>query len=144
METTEYSLPALISRAERYCATAEHCAADLKQKLHQWGCHEEDIELVLAHLYEQGYIDDARYARAFVHDQVAYQGWGRLKIRAALYSRFIDEKVVNAALDTIDSKAYDSALQKAAARKKGATREQLLRFLSQRGFTFDEIRRCIL
>jgi len=139
METTEYSLPALISKAERYCATAEHCLSDVTLKLRQWGCKAEDIGTIKAHLLECGYIDEQRYARAFVHDEVAYSGWGRNKIRAALFAKRIDESVVDEALLTIDQDAYQKALRKAAAQKKGATREQLLRFMSQRGFTFDEI-----
>jgi len=139
METTEYSLPALMSRAEHYCAMAEHCLMDVALKLRQWGCKAEDIETIKSHLVEAGFVDEDRYARAYVHDQVAYAFWGRNKIRAALYAKCVDEQTVNAALKTIDKEAYDKALKKAAALKKGATREQLLRFMSQRGFTFDEI-----
>lgn len=143
METIEYSLPALISRAERYCATSEHCLADVMLKLRQWSCHPEDVQQVLDHLQEAGFVDEDRYARAYVHDQVAYQGWGRNKIKAALFAKFIDEQTINAALTTIDPSSYQHALERAIKQKKGATREQLLRFLSQRGFTFDEIRNLV-
>lgn len=139
METIEYSLPALISRAERYCATAEHCLADVRLKLRQWECHAEDIPTVLDHLTQQGFVDELRYARAFVHDQVAYHGWGRNKIKAALFAKFIEESTIDTALSSIDAVVYHNALKKAAAQKKGATHEQLLRFLLQRGFTYDEI-----
>jgi len=142
METIEYSLPALMSRAERYCASAEHCLADVTLKLRQWGCHQEDVQQVLDHLAKTGFVDENRYARAYVHDQVAYQGWGRNKIKAALFAKFIDDSVIDSALSTIDEEAYLKALKKAAAQKKGATREQLLRFLCQRGFTYDDFR-CI-
>jgi len=143
METIEYSLPALISRAERYCAMAEHCISDVALKLRQWGCRPEDEQTVLEHLTQSGYIDEQRYANAFVHDKVAYQGWGRNKLKAGLFAKFVDEATIDAALKTIDAADYRRALNKAAAQKKGATREQLLRFLLQRGFTFDDIHSII-
>jgi len=139
METLEYSLPALINKAERYCATAEHCISDVRNKLHQWGCLPEDTDTVLNHLTEHRYIDEDRYARAFVHDQVAYQYWGRNKIQAALFAKHIPEDIVTIALQSIDQDAYQHALKRALSQKKGATREQLLRFLFQRGFTYDEV-----
>jgi len=139
METTEYSLPALISKAEHYCATAEHCFADVTLKLRHWGCHTEDTDTILSHLQEHGYVDEVRYAKALVHDKVAYDGWGRNKIKAALYAKHIPENIVSTALQTIDQDAYLHALQRALKQKKGATREQLLRFVLQRGFTYDEV-----
>lgn len=139
METTEYSLPNLITKAEHYTASAEHCLADVTLKLRQWQCHDEDIQTILDHLLQHDYVNQQRYAVAYVHDQVAYQGWGRNKIRAALYAKFIDEQVINDVLHGVNEDDYNHALQKAIAHKKGATREQLLRFLYQRGFTYDEI-----
>jgi len=139
METTEYSLPALMNRAERYCATAEHCLSDIALKLRQWGCKAEDIGTIKTHLLDAGYIDEQRYANAFVHDEVAYHYWGRQKIRAALYAKHIEDSVVDQALQTIDPDAYQTALNRALSQKKSATREQQIRFLLQRGFTYEEI-----
>jgi len=139
METTEYSLPALMTKAEHYCATAEHCLADVTLKLRQWKCSEADVQSVLDHLQKHGYVDEQRYAQAFVHDKVAYDGWGRNKIKAALFAKFIPEDIIATALQSIDQTDYQHALQRALKQKKGATREQLLRFLFQRGFTYDEV-----
>lgn len=143
METTEYSLHDLTTKAEHYAAAAEHCAYDVRLKLRQWGCTSADEQTIIAHLQRNGYIDHRRYARAYTHDQVAYHGWGRNKIKAALCQKFIDEQAINDALQDIDTQAYTHALQRAIAQKKGATREQLLRFLLQRGFTYDEIHRFV-
>jgi len=139
METLEYSLPTLTNRAEHYCATSEHCLADVTLKLRHWGCHQEDVQPVLDHLSDAGFVDELRYAQAFVHDQVAYQYWGRNKIKAALFAKFIPEDIVDNALQSIDQETYQHALMRAIKQKKGATREQLLRFLFQRGFTYDEV-----
>lgn len=139
METTAYSLPELMTKAEHYTAAAEHCVYDVQLKLRQWGCTSADEQTIIAHLQQEHFIDQQRYARAFVHDKLLYQGWGRNKLRAGLYAKHIDEATIDAALGTIHEDDYRSVLRKAAAQKKGATREQLLRFLYQRGFTYDEI-----
>jgi SOS response regulatory protein OraA/RecX len=47
------------------------------------------------------------------------------------------------ALSEIDEEKYISILHHVAAQKQAATQEQLLRFLLQRGFTYDEIKSTI-
>lgn len=143
METTEYSLRELTSKAEHYAASSEHCAEDVRLKLRQWGATSSDEQTIIAHLVEHDFINHLRYAHAFVHDKLRFQNWGRVKISYALRAKKIEDSCINEALETIDEQDYFAVLRKVASHKKGATREQLLRFLSQRGFTFDEIRHVL-
>ena len=49
-------------------------------------------------LVEQGYLDDARFARLFVQDKRELEGWGAERIRQVLRTRGIDAEVVEEAL----------------------------------------------
>ena len=84
MEKTELSKAEWLSKAERYCARAEHCAADVRRKLYEWGAPADLSGFIEENLYAGGYLDDARFCQSYVHDKVEYQSWGRLKIRAGL------------------------------------------------------------
>ena len=146
MANHEWSLDELKSKAEAYCATAEHCPSELTTKLQQWGANPDDIEDIIAHLKAQRYINEERYCRAFAHDKVLYQGWGRVKIRAALYAKHLPANDIQIALDSLDETEYFDTLKRVMATKKRAiksndpmAREKLIRFCLQRGFTYDEI-----
>ena len=150
MANHEWSSDELKSKAEAYCATAEHCPSELTTKLQQWGANPDDIEDIIAHLKAQRYINEERYCRAFAHDKVLYQGWGRIKIRATLYAKHLPANDIQIALDSIDETEYFDTLKRVMATKKRAiksndpmAREKLIRFCLQRGFTYDEIEQLL-
>lgn len=143
MENREYSLQELTSRAEAYCARAEHCASEVRMKILAWGGTPAQADSVIDHLYEQGYLDDARYCRAYTHDKLLYQHWGKVKIRAMLQARQLPSKEIQSALQDIDETEYNRILLTVLAQKKNAPREAQIRFLLQRGFEYTSISRVV-
>lgn len=150
MAKQEWSLDELKYKAEVYCATTEHCCADVMMKLRQWGAEEEQATSILAHLQKQNYINEARYCHAFTHDKLLYQGWGREKIRAGLLAKHLPYQHICDALDSIDETEYFDTLERIIRTKKRSIkandtqqREKLIRFCLQRGFTYDEIKKSI-
>ncbi|MCQ2340556.1 MAG: RecX family transcriptional regulator [Paludibacteraceae bacterium] len=139
METTEYLLPDLIKKAAHYAAMAEHCEEDVRIKLRQWGCDSADEQSVIDELVKNNFINNNRYAKAFAHDKLLYQGWGRMKIKAGLLAKYIDEDDIDDSLNNLDEQDYFAILRKVVSKKKTDNREQLIRFLLQRGFTYSEI-----
>ena len=140
MERTELSLAEWLSKAEAYCARAEHCAADVRRKLYEWGAPVDLSDEIEKSLYADGFLDDARFCGAYVHDKVAYQGWGRLKIQAGLRALQLPEPAIREAMEEIDEKQYKANLQKLIKQRKGDSEDKRMRFLAQRGFSYDEIR----
>lgn len=142
----EWSLADLRNKAETYCASAEHCIWDVRQKLRQWGATNEDTESIIAHLQAERFVDELRYCQAFVHDKLLYQGWGRMKMRAQLQAKHLPTAAIEQALNEIDRDTYMSVLTRVLATKKRSiksadpqAREKLIRFAMQRGFIYDEI-----
>lgn len=143
MESPEYSLQQLTSRAESYCARAEHCASEVRTKILAWGGSKEDADKIVAHLYAQKYLDDARYCNAYVHDKLLYQHWGKVKIRTMLQARQLPTSYIQNALKNIDETEYNRILRAVLSLKKNATREAQIRFLLQRGFEYRDIRKVV-
>ena len=139
----------LLIKAQNYCSLAEHCVAEVRDKLYQWGATAEVRDRVIDSLLDKGFIDEARYAAAFVHDKVAFQAWGREKIRMMLLMKHIASPVIDQALATIDEEEYNRQLSRLIEQKKQETLNSKLstfnfktktaRFLAQRGFTTAEI-----
>lgn len=97
------------------------------------------MDSIVDYLYENNYLNDERYCAAFVHDKVAYQAWGRQKIRAALSVRKLPGYLIDKALKNIDEIEYNKQLSRLIEKKKATEFDKLVRFLMQRGFTYDEI-----
>jgi regulatory protein len=111
--------------AERYCSGAEHCCLEVRQMLERRKAESTDIERIIRYLIKEGYIDESRYAAAFVHDKVRFAKWGRAKIAQALWQKRIPAGVADAALASIDEDEYMAALKDVVASRyrqtKGAT-----------------------
>lgn len=142
MANRELSRLEALDKAQAYCARAEHCAADLRRKLQEWGVPADSFDFIEQNLYENDFLNDARFCRAYVHDKVEYQAWGRLKIEAGLQALRLPSSSIREALDTINEETYRSNLRKLAAQRVSDSPEKRLRFLLQRGFTYDEIKKC--
>lgn len=133
------------------CAQAEHCQYEMLEKMHRWELDDEAQARVMQRLVSERYVDDERYARAFVKDKVRYNKWGRRKVEQALWQKHIDEDIRQQVLDEIDDEEYISVLRPLLKQKRRSTKaandyqlnQKLMRFALGRGFTFDIIRQCM-
>ena len=148
MVNRELSKREWLDKAEAYCAKSEHCAADVRRKLYEWGAPIDDffaregldiVDFIEENLYANDFLNDARFCHAYVHDKVAYQSWGRVKIQAGLRALGLPESEIQKSLDEIDEKQYRTNLEALIKQRKSDGEEKRLRFLLQRGFTYDEI-----
>jgi len=141
MENRELSKAEWLDKCEAYCAKSEHCAADVRRKLYEWAAPAEISDEIVENLYKNDFLNDARFCHAYAHDKVAYQSWGRIKIQAGLRALDLPESEIRKSLDEIDEKQYKSNLQALFKQRKSDPEEKRLRFLLQRGFTYDEIKK---
>lgn len=139
MEKTDLSLADWQSKAARYCATAEHCESEVAEKLYQWGTPQQWRDKIVDYLYENNYLNTQRYCRAYVHDKLLYQGWGRVKIRMMLQGKRLPAADIHEAIENIDETEYLQVLEKVMSKKKNATPEEVARYCMQRGFEWERI-----
>lgn len=84
--------------AYRYIGRRERTEFELRRHLEQRGVAGDVAELALRTLVEQGYVDDARFARLFTQDKRALEQWGNERIARALQERGIDRELIDEAL----------------------------------------------
>jgi len=115
---------------------------EITQRLKSKEYPRDIITAALIRLESYGYIDDAAFARLFVQSRVN-QGWGRRRIAFALKRLGVDEALIEKALPDkrMSLKALkDLVSRKAAAyKRKKNPRQSLMRFLTARGFDYDQI-----
>ena len=133
------------------CAQAEHCEQEMSDKMKRWELDETVQNRIIDRLTKERYIDNERYARAFVKDKIRYNKWGRRKVQQALWMKRIDKDIQQCVLDEIDEKEYLDVLRPLLKQKRKSIKAQsdyelnqkLVRFALGRGFTFDIIRQCL-
>ena len=133
------------------CAQAEHCQQEMRDKMRRWGLDETVQNRIIDRLIKERYVDDERYARAFVKDKIRYNKWGRRKVQQALWMKRIDADIQQQVLDEIDEKEYLDVLRPLLKQKRKSIKaesdyelnQKLLRFALSRGFGFDIIRQCL-
>ena len=132
-----------LKKAEAYCSAAERCRSEVVAKLSgRDGLGAESIDGIVEHLVKEGFLDESRYAAAFVHDKLRFCKWGRIKIKAALINKGVPRDIIQRTLDDIDSREYNEVLRSVLASKMRGLRfssdyersAKLMRFAVQRGF----------
>ena len=136
-------LDAVFSRMAWLCSRREYCSSAVLQKIRQKGLDGKDAAAVLERLVRERYVDDARYARAFVRDKALLAGWGPRKISFA--------EVVEEALGEVRPEDSGARMRQVLAAKwksvSGKTlydrRTKLLRFALSRGYQYDDVMRFL-
>lgn len=68
----------------RECAKAERSTGDARRLMARWEVAKQDQEGVLNQLIEMKFIDNRRFAQAYVRDKVNLSGWGAQRISLEL------------------------------------------------------------
>lgn len=131
----------------RLCARAEKSSGDARRLMRTWGVPESEREGVLKRLLRERFIDDSRYASAFVRDKIALSGWGPYKIRTALTAKGVARDIIDEALSECDRTKMDSRLEQMLNRKLGSLhtgtpyerRAKLMRYGLSLGYDYSTV-----
>lgn len=134
-------------KAAFFCSRSEHCTSEVFEKLKLWGLQEEDAAPVIEKLTKEKYIDDERFARAYVKDKFRFNHWGKQKIAFMLRAKNISPEIQEQAFEEIQEEKYSDELQRLLtdkersikAKDKYDKRNKLMRFALGRGFESAEI-----
>ncbi|MCB0533271.1 MAG: RecX family transcriptional regulator [Lewinellaceae bacterium] len=105
-------------KMENYCAYRERCWQEVDQKIKTLGITSEIAGEIRRVLQEDGYVDDARFARAFAGGKFRVNRWGRVRIRLELQRRGISPGDIESALEDIDEQEYRLVLQERLMKKR--------------------------
>ncbi len=149
---SKYSLLEVKSKLEALCAYQERCSHELDQKMKLWGVDYEDRNRLLAHLIEYNFLNEERFAEAFVSGKVNIKKWGRIKIRQHLKQKFISDYSIKKGLESINQEVYWNNLRGLTERKHAALssepdgypkKAKIYRFLSSKGYETDLIKEIV-
>lgn len=147
-KTPEQALTALM----RMAARAERSSGDALRLMQRWGVEPAERQKVLQKLIGMKFIDDSRYASAFVRDKLRFSGWGVYKIKAALRAKgvaadIIDEAIAAETNSSQMSERLDAMLGRKAKNVKYTTqyelKTKLLRYGASLGYDFETVSEAV-
>lgn len=123
----------------------ERCHQEVKDKLYEFGLRSSEVDELLTDLITDGFLNEERFAKAFVGGKFRMKSWGRLRITRELEAKGLTGNCIKSGLKEIDEDDYQKTLM-TLIRKKSAMleeentfvlRDKVSRFVIQKGFEPD-------
>lgn len=99
-----------LSSLMRQCARAEKSSGDAMRLMSRWGVPAEHRAGVLQQLIAEKFIDDRRFAQAYVREKLNLSGWGVRKIASSLKVKGINEAIISEVLSDLDREGMEERL----------------------------------
>lgn len=133
------------------CAKSERCTSDLRRALYRWGVEPAAHDEIIEKLTSEKFVDDARYAAAYVREKSGLNSWGEYKIKAGLKAKCIPQAVITEAMSQIDSTKNSEKIESRLLRKLRTVkykdsrdlRGKLLRYGLGLGFGYSEVAEAV-
>lgn len=142
-------------RLERYCIYQERCHKEVHQKLYEMRMIPEARDHIIVHLLQNDFLNEERYAKAFVRGKFRIKKWGKQRLQRELRYRDINKTLIKIALNEIDADDYINTFNDLAKNKVETIKEKngqkkrkkLADYLFYRGWesqlVYDKIRELI-
>lgn len=101
-----YTIEEATKKLEQYCVYQERCHKDVRKKLLTMHMIPEAIDLIIVHLLEHSFLNEARFAKVFVRGKFNIKRWGRHRLTLELKQREVSEFNINQALADIEDSEY--------------------------------------
>jgi len=150
-----YTVEEAQKKLEHYCAYQERCHKEVTQKLYDMRMIPEARDTIIVHLLQHNFLNEERFAQAYVRGKFRIKKWGKQRIRIELKRRDISKTIITIALKEISDADYYNTFHALAEKKVETIREtnaqkkrkKLADYLFYRGWeshlVYDKIRELI-
>ena len=128
-----------MSRVTKYIGSSLKTQKQIRDYLRKKEYSYDTVEFVMSKLVEYNYIDDKKYAQAYV---LTYgKKYGKLKLISQLKIKGVSEEIIECVLEDNKVDSIESVASKYLKNKVMSyeVSQKLFRFLYSRGYEFDEI-----
>ena len=135
----------LAARGIAILSRREHSRKELREKLLEYEEDPEKVEATLDEFEKKGFLSDERFAEALC--RARSKRYGNFRLSVELREAGVASEIANRAIESVPSEAeraqeiWDRRFGSAAENEKD--RQKQIRFLANRGFSFDTIRRVL-
>ncbi len=126
----------------QFCAYRDRSHKEVEEKLKEMNMIPAAQEQIIFKLMQEDFLNEERFARAYVRGKFRIKKWGRIKIKQELKLREISSPIIKIALTEIDEDEYYQTLQEIAEKKLNLIHEadvykkkkKLADYLLRRGY----------
>ena len=137
-----YSLLEAKAKIEAFCAYQERCDQEVRKKLMGWKLAPDQIDVLISDLIQNNFLNEERFACAYVSGKFRIKRWGRIKIKQHLKSKNISDYSIRKGLNEIEEEDYWQTIREVAESKNRLIRAKdkwdrlvkLQRYLHSKGY----------
>jgi len=138
-----------IQKLKHFCGYQERCHLEVREKLYDLGVSNTLHDEIVSTLIEENYLNEERFAVAFVGGKFRVKQWGRVKIKHELKQKQVSEYNIRKAMKEIDEQDYYNTLRKIYEEKWNSLKGEKNRFIKlsktrnyllQKGFESDAVK----
>ena len=121
---TTYTVDEAQKKLENYCAYQERCHKDVRKKLKDMKMIPEAIDKIMVHLIDHNFLNEERFAKAFVRGKFRIKKWGKNRLVRELKFKDVSKYAIDVALKEIDEADYFETLDELTQKRIAQVNEK--------------------
>ena len=121
---TTYTVDEAQKKLENYCAYQERCHKDVRKKLKDMKMIPEAIDNIVVHLINHNFLNEERFAKAFVRGKFRIKKWGKNRLVRELKFKDVSKYAIDVALKEIDEADYFETLDELTQKRIAQVNEK--------------------
>lgn len=113
----QYSIQEAREKIRAFCAYRERSQYEVRNKLYEYGLYTDAVNEEISALIQENFLNEERFARAYVRGKFLIKKWGRIKIRQGLYPHQLSDYILKKAFSEIDEDLYFETLREIIDKK---------------------------
>lgn len=101
-----YSVEEAKRKLEHYCSYQERSHQEVLKKLQNMSMVPIAIDTIVVHLLHHNFLNEERFAKAYVRGKFRIKKWGKFRISQALKQKGITKNLITSALREIEDSEY--------------------------------------
>jgi regulatory protein len=147
----ETSFDLAVEKMRKYCLYSDRCHQDVRSKLIKDKVYGEELEQVMAILIEENFLNEERFAKAFLVGKFRQNKWGKKKIEMQLKAKQISPYCIRKGLEEIEDEEYIEVLERLWNKKFQTLRDadgyiknqKVTKYLLGKGYGYEDVKRVI-
>lgn len=112
-----YTLEQALYILQKYCTYQDRCHIEVERKLTDMRMIPQAKEQIIMSLIEDDYLNEERFASAFVKGKFRIKKWGKIRLKLELKKRNISTYLIKIALKQISDEDYIATFEEIVNKK---------------------------
>jgi len=95
-----------LAKAQNYCVYQERSHWEVKTMLFELGVYAIDVNDIICSLIAENFLNEERFALAYVSGKFNIKNWGKIKIKQGLRLKYVSEPLIKKALNSLNEGEY--------------------------------------